>query len=57
MGNVSLYYALIHSMNVPSLKVLDGIGFDAAINRAVALLGIYRQKEKIIEIRTNRYLL
>ena len=40
MGNVSLYYALIHSMNVPSLKVLDGIGFDAAITRAVALLGI-----------------
>ena len=40
MGNVSLYYALIHSMNVPSLKVLDGIGFEAAINRAVALLGI-----------------
>ena len=40
LGNVSLYYALIHSMNVPSLKVLDGIGFEAAINRAVSLLGI-----------------
>jgi len=40
MGNVSLYYALIHSMNVPSLKILDGIGFDAAINRAIALLGV-----------------
>jgi len=40
MGNVSLYYALIHSMNVPSLKVLDGIGFEAAIDRAVDLLGI-----------------
>ena len=40
VGNVSLYYALIHSMNVPSLKVLDGIGFDAAISRAVSLLGI-----------------
>ncbi|MCQ2575777.1 MAG: PBP1A family penicillin-binding protein [Treponema sp.] len=40
VGDVSLYYALIHSMNVPSLKILDGIGFDAAINRAVALLGI-----------------
>ncbi|MBP3742035.1 MAG: PBP1A family penicillin-binding protein [Treponema sp.] len=39
-GNVSLWYALTHSMNVPSLKVLDGIGFEAAINRAVALLGI-----------------
>ena len=44
MGNVSLYYALIHSMNVPSLKVLDGIGFDAAINRAVALLGISKEE-------------
>ena len=40
MGNVSLWYALIHSMNVPSLKILDGIGFEAAINRAVDLLGI-----------------
>jgi penicillin-binding protein 1A len=44
MGNVSLYYALIHSMNVPSLKVLDGIGFDAAINRAVDLLGISKEE-------------
>ena len=44
MGNVSLYYALIHSMNVPSLKVLDGIGFDAAITRAVALLGISKDE-------------
>ena len=40
MGSVSLYYALTRSMNVPSLNILDGIGFDAAINRAVALLGI-----------------
>ena len=39
-GSVLLYYALAHSMNVPSLKVLDGIGFDAAIDRASALLGI-----------------
>ena len=44
MGNVSLYYALIHSMNVPSLKVLDGIGFETAINRAVALLGISKEE-------------
>ena len=44
MGNVSLYYALNHSMNVPSLKVLDGIGFDAAISRAVALLGISKEE-------------
>jgi penicillin-binding protein 1A len=39
-GPVLLYYALIQSMNVPSLKILDGIGFDAAIDRASALLGI-----------------
>src|SRR5574344_555079 len=39
-GNVQLWYALAHSMNVPSLKVLDGIGFDAAIKRTSSLLGI-----------------
>ena len=39
-GNVQLWYALAHSMNVPSIKVLDAIGFDAAITRATALLGI-----------------
>lgn len=39
-GDVELWYALCHSMNVPSLKVLDGIGFEAAINRAISLLGI-----------------
>jgi penicillin-binding protein 1A len=39
-GTVLTWYALAHSMNVPSLKVLDGIGFDAAITRAAALLNI-----------------
>ncbi|MDA8409936.1 MAG: penicillin-binding transpeptidase domain-containing protein, partial [Treponema sp.] len=39
-GTVLTWYALAHSMNVPSLKVLDKIGFDAAINRAAALLDI-----------------
>ena len=39
-GDVELWYALAHSMNVPSIKVLDGIGFDTAIERAIALLGI-----------------
>ncbi|MCL2127936.1 MAG: PBP1A family penicillin-binding protein, partial [Treponema sp.] len=39
-GSVLLYDALSHSMNVPSLKVLDTIGFDAAIDRAAVLLGI-----------------
>lgn len=35
-----MWYALVRSMNIPSLKVLDGIGFDAAISRAISLLGI-----------------
>ncbi len=39
-GDVELWYALAHSMNVPSIKILDGIGFDAAIERASSLLGI-----------------
>jgi penicillin-binding protein 1A len=39
-GPVLLYDALAQSMNVPSLKVLDAIGFDAAIARAALLLGI-----------------
>jgi len=38
-GSVLLYEALARSMNVPSLSVLDSIGFDAAINRASVLLG------------------
>ncbi len=38
-GRVLLRDALAESMNVPSLKVLDGIGFDAAIQRASRLLG------------------
>jgi penicillin-binding protein 1A len=40
MGPVLTWYALAQSMNVPSLKILDGIGFDAAIDRASSLLGI-----------------
>ena len=39
VGSTLFYNALSHSMNVPSLKVLDAIGFDAAIERAAALLG------------------
>jgi penicillin-binding protein 1A len=38
-GSVLLYDALAQSMNVPSLRVLDAIGFDAAIDRASVLLG------------------
>ncbi|HOX48072.1 MAG TPA: PBP1A family penicillin-binding protein [Spirochaetales bacterium] len=39
-GPVLTWYALAKSMNVPSLKVLDSIGFDAAIDRAASLLDI-----------------
>ncbi|MDR0399466.1 MAG: PBP1A family penicillin-binding protein [Treponema sp.] len=39
-GSVLLYEALAQSMNVPSLRVLDSIGFDAAIDRAALLLDI-----------------
>lgn len=39
-GPVLVWQALASSMNVPSVKVLQTIGFDAAIQRAAALLGI-----------------
>jgi penicillin-binding protein 1A len=39
-GRVLMRDALAESMNVPSLKILDAIGFDAAIQRASRLLGI-----------------
>ncbi|MDR3160796.1 MAG: PBP1A family penicillin-binding protein [Spirochaetaceae bacterium] len=45
-GSVLLYDALAQSMNVPSLKILDAIGFDAAIDRAAALLGITDPQER-----------
>ncbi len=44
-GSVLLRYALAHSMNVPSLQVLDGLGFEAAIERASRLLGMEEQSE------------
>ncbi|MDR1868236.1 MAG: PBP1A family penicillin-binding protein [Treponema sp.] len=37
-GPMLLYEALATSMNIPSLQVLDTIGFDAAIDRAAILL-------------------
>ncbi|MDR0447739.1 MAG: PBP1A family penicillin-binding protein [Treponema sp.] len=39
-GPILLYEALGLSLNIPSLKILDSIGFDAAINRSAALLGV-----------------
>ena len=44
-GSVLLRYALATSMNVPSLQVLDGIGFEPAIDRASKLLGMEDKKE------------
>jgi penicillin-binding protein 1A len=44
-GSVLLRYALATSMNVPSLQVLDGIGFDPAIERASKLLGMEDKQE------------
>ncbi|WP_428771414.1 PBP1A family penicillin-binding protein [Treponema sp. HNW] len=43
-GSVQLWYALTKSMNIPSLKILRDIGFDAAINQAAALLGLKREE-------------
>lgn len=40
VGPTLLWNALAQSMNVPSLKILDSIGFDAAIDRAATLLDV-----------------
>ncbi|MEL3906737.1 MAG: PBP1A family penicillin-binding protein [Treponema sp.] len=39
-GTVLAWRALAKSLNIPAIKVLDTIGFDAAINRSAALLDI-----------------
>lgn len=44
MGPVLVRYALSRSMNVPSLKVLDRVGFDAALGISARLLGIPEQQ-------------
>ena len=43
-GSVLLRFALATSMNVPSLQVLDGIGFDAAIDRMSRMLGLSEER-------------
>lgn len=53
-GDVSVRTALARSMNVPSLKVLEAIGFDAAIARASALLDITDPQE-IVRVFPRRY--
>jgi penicillin-binding protein 1A len=44
VGPVLVRYALSRSMNVPSLKVLDRVGFDAALQTAGSLLGIPEER-------------
>lgn len=53
-GPVLLRDALAHSMNVPSIQVLDAIGFDAAIDRASSLLGI-TDPAKVAKTFPRRY--
>ena len=53
-GDVQLWYALATSMNVVSVKVFEAIGYNAAIDRAVALLGI--PEEEIPSRGFNPYL-
>ncbi|MDC7226687.1 MAG: PBP1A family penicillin-binding protein [Spirochaetales bacterium] len=43
-GSVRLRYALATSMNVPSIQVLEGIGFDAAIERISRMTGLYDKR-------------
>jgi len=43
-GSVLMRFALATSMNVPSLQVLDAVGFQPAIDRASRLLGMSDQK-------------
>jgi penicillin-binding protein 1A len=43
-GPVLARFALAKSMNVPSLRILDRVGFDAALETASALLGIPEQE-------------
>jgi penicillin-binding protein 1A len=43
-GWVRARYALSHSMNVPSLRILERVGFDAALTTARELLGIPRDE-------------
>lgn len=53
-GDVQLWYALSTSMNVVSVKVFEAIGYNAAIDRATALLGI--PEEELSSRGFNPYL-
>ncbi|MCX7025844.1 MAG: PBP1A family penicillin-binding protein [Spirochaetes bacterium] len=39
-GQLLMWKALALSLNIPSIKILDAIGFDATITRSASLLGI-----------------
>ncbi|MDR0464988.1 MAG: PBP1A family penicillin-binding protein [Treponema sp.] len=44
-GPMLLYNVLSQSLNIPSLHILERTGFDAAISRAAALLGITNEAQ------------
>jgi len=44
-GHVSLRWALEDSINVPSLEVLQGVGFHAAIDRISRMLGMWKERD------------
>ncbi|MFP4619182.1 MAG: penicillin-binding protein 1A [Spirochaetaceae bacterium] len=44
-GSVLLRDALANSMNVPSLQILDGVGFEPAIDRAADMLDMADRKD------------
>jgi penicillin-binding protein 1A len=53
-GPVLARFALARSMNVPSLRILDRVGFDAALNTASRLLGI-PEGERVQRNLVRRY--
>jgi penicillin-binding protein 1A len=44
-GDVSVRYALAHSLNIPAINVLSKIGFDSAISMSSRLLGVNNPDE------------
>ena len=44
-GDVSVRYALSHSLNIPAINVLSMIGFDSAISMSSRLLGVNNPDE------------
>ena len=53
-GPVLARFALARSMNVPSLRILDRVGFDAALDTASRLLGI-PEDERVQRNLVRRY--